>query len=129
MVAEFESDLIRLRTKEGMRVAKGKAKLRGNQPRLNPCQEAHPVDLYRQGEYSTAELADLFGVARSTVYRALQRDQVRSQANAHRAAQTAQAFTCELRRWRQGCSAGQGPARQPEHHCMPDRKMPQEVGS
>ena len=41
--------------------------------------------LYRQGEYSTAELADLFGVARSTVYRALQRDQARGQTNGHRA--------------------------------------------
>ena len=75
MVAEFEADLIRLRTREGMRVAKAKGKLRGKQPKLNPRQEAHLVDLYRQGEHSTAELADLFGVARSTVYRALQRDQ------------------------------------------------------
>jgi len=87
MVAEFESDLIRLRTKEGMRVAKAKGKLRGKQPKLNPRQEAHLVDLYRQGEHSTVELADLFGVARSTVYRALQRDQVRGLANAHRAAE------------------------------------------
>jgi DNA invertase Pin-like site-specific DNA recombinase len=35
MVAEFESDLIRLRTKEGMRVAKAKGRLRGRQPKLN----------------------------------------------------------------------------------------------
>jgi DNA invertase Pin-like site-specific DNA recombinase len=76
MVAEFESDLIRLRTKEGMRVAKAKGRLRGKQPKLNPRQEAHLVSLFRHGEHSTAELADLFGVARSTVYRALQRDQV-----------------------------------------------------
>ena len=81
MVAEFESDLIRLRTREGMRVAKAKGKLRGKQPKLNPRQEAHLVDLYRRGEHSTAELADLFGVARSTVYRALQRDRT----NGHRA--------------------------------------------
>ena len=45
------------------------------------------MDLYRQGEHSPAELADLFGIARSTVYRALQRDQARGQANGHRAAQ------------------------------------------
>ena len=32
MVAEFESDLIRLRTKEGMRVAKAKGRLRGKHP-------------------------------------------------------------------------------------------------
>lgn len=30
MVAEFESDLIRLRTREGMKVAKAKGRLRGN---------------------------------------------------------------------------------------------------
>ncbi len=86
MVAEFEADLIRLRTREGMRVAKAKGKLRGKQPKLNPRQEAHLVALYRQGEHSTAELADLFGVARSTVYRALERDRARGQTNGHRAA-------------------------------------------
>ena len=32
MVAEFESDLIRLRTREGMKVAKAKGRLRGKQP-------------------------------------------------------------------------------------------------
>ena len=35
MVAEFESDLIRLRTREGMRVAKAKGKLCGKQPKRN----------------------------------------------------------------------------------------------
>jgi DNA invertase Pin-like site-specific DNA recombinase len=74
MVAEFEADLIRLRTREGMKVARAKGRLRGKQPKLNPRQEAHLVALHRAGEHSTAELADLFGVARSTVYRALERD-------------------------------------------------------
>jgi len=73
MVAEFESDLIRLRTKEGMRVAKAKGRLRGKKPKLNARQEAHLVSLTAAGEHSTAELADLFGVGRSTVYRALER--------------------------------------------------------
>jgi DNA invertase Pin-like site-specific DNA recombinase len=79
MVAEFEADLIRLRTREGMKVAKAKGRLRGKQPKLNPRQEAHLVALHHAGEHSTgehstAELGDLFGVARSTVYRAIQRD-------------------------------------------------------
>jgi DNA invertase Pin-like site-specific DNA recombinase len=73
MIAEFESDLIRLRTREGMKVAKAKGRLRGKQPKLNPRQEAHLVALFEAGEHSTAELADLFGVGRSTVYRAEQR--------------------------------------------------------
>jgi Resolvase, N terminal domain len=53
MVAQFESDLIRLRTTEGMRVAKAKGRLRGKQPKLNPRQEAHLVALYRAAEHST----------------------------------------------------------------------------
>ena len=36
MVAEFKSDLIRLRTREGIKVAKAKGRLRGKQPKLNP---------------------------------------------------------------------------------------------
>jgi len=77
MVAEFESDLIRLRTREGMKVAKAKGHLRGKQPKLNPRQEAHLVALHQAGEHSTRELSDLFGVARSTVYRAIERDATR----------------------------------------------------
>ena len=73
MVAEFESDLIRLRTKEGMRVAKAKGRLRGRKPKLNARQEAHLVSLIAAGEHSTAQLADLFGVSRPTVYRVLER--------------------------------------------------------
>ena len=73
MVAEFEGDLIRSRTREGMRVAKAKGHLRGKQPKLNPRQEAHLVELLNTGEYTTSEVGDLFGVARSTVYRAVAR--------------------------------------------------------
>ena len=65
MVAEFESDLIRLRTREGMKVAKAKGRLRGKQPKLSRKQEAHLVSLVHSGEYSTAEVAGLFGVGRS----------------------------------------------------------------
>jgi hypothetical protein len=63
-----------------MRVAKAKGRLRGKQPKLNVRQEAHLVALYRAGERSVAELGDLFGVTRSTVYRAIQRDAARQAA-------------------------------------------------
>ena len=81
MVAEFEADLIRLRTREGMKVAKAKGHLRGKQPKLSRRQEAHLVSLIHGGEYSTAEVAELFGVARSTVYRAMGRERDRSRAD------------------------------------------------
>jgi DNA invertase Pin-like site-specific DNA recombinase len=73
MVAEFEADLARARTREGMAVAKAKGRPRGKQPKLSPRQEAHLVAVWRDGTHTTAELAELFAVARSTVYRAIQR--------------------------------------------------------
>jgi hypothetical protein len=79
MVAEFEADLIRLRTREGMKVAKAKGRLRGKQPKLSPIQEAHLVKLYRAGEHTIGDLEELFAVTQSTVYRAIQRDQRRCQ--------------------------------------------------
>ena len=73
MFAEFELDMIRQRTREGMAIAKAKGRLRGKSPKLKPAQEKHLVELWRAGRHTGAELAELFGVARSTVYRAVQR--------------------------------------------------------
>lgn len=73
MVAEFEADLIRARTREGMKVAKAKGRLRGKSPKLTPRQEAHLVQLHAADKHTEGELAELFSVGRSTVYRALQR--------------------------------------------------------
>jgi len=73
MMAEFESDLIRLRTREGMKVAKPKGRLRGKQPKLKPNQAKHLLELHDSGNYTQAELAELFGVGRSTIYRTIER--------------------------------------------------------
>ncbi len=73
MIAEFEADLARARTREGMAVARAKGRLRGKQPKLSPRQEAHLVQLYRAGEHTVSELEELFTVTRSTVYRAVAR--------------------------------------------------------
>ena len=54
-------------------VAKAKGRLRGKQPKLSPTQEAHLVKLYRAGEHTVSELEELFGITRSTVYRAIRR--------------------------------------------------------
>ncbi len=71
MVAEFEADLIRARTREGMQVARAKGHLRGKQPKLTVNQAKHLVELVDLGRHSTSELAELFGVSRSTIYRTL----------------------------------------------------------
>ena len=73
LVAEFEADLIRSRTREGMAIARAKGRLRGKKPKLSPAQEAHLVALHNAGDHTSAEIAELFGVARSTVYRAVSR--------------------------------------------------------
>ncbi|WP_405417036.1 recombinase family protein [Pseudonocardia alni] len=73
MIAEFEADLVRMRPREGMKVARAKGRLRGKQPKLSPRQEAHLVSLHSAGEHTISELEELFSVTRSTVYRALSR--------------------------------------------------------
>ncbi|TFC87422.1 recombinase family protein [Cryobacterium sp. TMT4-31] len=73
MVTEFESDLIRARTREGMQVAKAKGRLRGKQPKLSNTQQKLLVEVHNAGTHSTAEIAELFNVARLTVYRTVQR--------------------------------------------------------
>jgi len=54
-------------------VARAAGKLRGRKPKLTPTREALLVDLHRTGQKSPSDLAELFGVGRSTVYRALER--------------------------------------------------------
>ncbi len=73
LIAEFEADLARLRTREGMQIAKAKGRLRGKQPKLKPVTEKHLVETYRAGRHTTGELAEMFGVSRATVYRAMKR--------------------------------------------------------
>lgn len=80
MVAEFEGELIRARTREGMKVAKAKGRLRGKKPKLSPRQEAHLVELHANGEYTMSEIAELFSVGRSTAYRALERSRQKQES-------------------------------------------------
>ena len=82
MVAEFEADLIRLRTKEGTRVARAKGSSAGQAAQAQPATGGALVMLYRASEHTASELEDLFGITRSTVYRAVQRDTRRQQAGA-----------------------------------------------
>src|SRR5713226_7379255 len=71
--AEFEVDLIRLRTREGMAMARAKGKLRGKRPKLSDKQHNELWRMYETGEYSINDLAELFAVSRPTVYRTLAR--------------------------------------------------------
>jgi DNA invertase Pin-like site-specific DNA recombinase len=54
-------------------VARAKGKLRGKQPKLSPKQQRELVRMAGTGEYTIADLAELFTVSRTTIYRTLQR--------------------------------------------------------
>ena len=71
--AEFESDLIRMRTREGMAMARARGRLRGKKPKLSEKQGRELRRMYDTGEYSISDLADVFSVSRPTIYRTLHR--------------------------------------------------------
>jgi DNA invertase Pin-like site-specific DNA recombinase len=71
--AEFEADLLSLRTREGMAVARAKGRLKGKPPKLSGAQQAHLLKQLATREHTIPELAELFSVSRATVYRVIQR--------------------------------------------------------
>ena len=73
LVADLEADLVRLRTREGMAEASAKGHLRGRRPTLTPAQERQLVTTLHEGSRTASEVAEIFGVSRATVYRAVRR--------------------------------------------------------
>jgi hypothetical protein len=102
VVQIIESDLIRLRTREGMKVAKAKGRLRGKQPKLKPNQAKHLLELHDSGNYTQAELGELLGVGRSTIYRTI--DRMRS--NHSNPSDRARTSLCRRRRTRSSALRG-----------------------
>jgi len=56
-----------------MAIAREKGKLRGKQPKLSDKQQKELCRMYKTGQYSISDLAELFSVSRPTVYRTLAR--------------------------------------------------------
>ena len=71
--AEFEANLIRLRTREGMKIARAKGRLKGKQPKLSDKQQKELGRMHGTGQYTISDLAELFSISRPTVYRTLAR--------------------------------------------------------
>ncbi len=54
-----------------MAVARARGRLKGKQPKLTARQQAELVRMHGSGEYTVAELMEVFSVGRATVYRTL----------------------------------------------------------
>jgi predicted DNA-binding protein YlxM (UPF0122 family) len=53
------------------------ARAKGKQPKLSARQQTEPRRTHATGDYSIADLAELFSIGRATVYRTLQRQATR----------------------------------------------------
>ncbi len=82
IAAERKADLIRIHTGEGIADASAKGRLRRKQPTLTAARQRRLFHLQAVGDPARAELAALFGVARSTICRPLQRASLISQQGA-----------------------------------------------
>jgi DNA invertase Pin-like site-specific DNA recombinase len=73
-IADFERSLIVERTSQGRQAAKARGVRFGPKPALTSSQIAHARELCDAGK-PIAEVAKLFGVHRSTIYRAIEAEQ------------------------------------------------------
>ena len=70
-LAEFERNLIRERTMAGLKAARARGRMGGRPAKLSPQEIKAIRALLKTAEMPVAEIAARFGVARSTLYRAL----------------------------------------------------------
>jgi DNA invertase Pin-like site-specific DNA recombinase len=70
-LAEFESELIRERTKAGLAAARARGRKGGRPRKLSPEAVAVARGMYNEKTHSLATIAATLGVSRATVYRAI----------------------------------------------------------
>lgn len=83
-IAEFERSLIIDRTRSGREAAKARGVKFGPKPTLNAAQIDHARELINQEDRTVKEAAELLGVHRSTLYRALERSEEMTPTEARR---------------------------------------------
>jgi DNA invertase Pin-like site-specific DNA recombinase len=73
--AGFEAGLLKMRTRESMAIARSRGELKGRAPKLTARRQAQLVRMHATGDYTIAELMEVFSIGRATVYRTLTRSQ------------------------------------------------------
>lgn len=71
-LAEFERDLIRERTQAGLSAARARGRLGGRPAKLTTAQIREVKKLYESRAVTVAEIGKIFGVSKTTIYRALE---------------------------------------------------------
>ena len=69
-IAQFERDVIADRTREGLNSARARGR-KGGRPRTDSDKLRKAIKLYNTQQYSLAEIEDMTGVKRSTLYRGI----------------------------------------------------------
>lgn len=71
-LAQFERDLTRQRTREGLAAARARGR-KGGRPGADPSRLATAVKMHASGLHTVAEITAATGISRSVLYRALKR--------------------------------------------------------
>ena len=68
-LAEFERNLIRERTKTGLEAARARGRKGGRAKKLSEPKRKLAVDLYRKKDHTIAEICEMVGVTKPTLYK------------------------------------------------------------
>ena len=68
-LAQFERDVIAERTMEGLKAARARGR-KGGRPRCDPHKLRQALKLYEAGQHTVAEIEELTGIKKATLYRA-----------------------------------------------------------
>ena len=68
-LAQFERDVIAERTREGLRAARARGR-KGGRPRCDQRKLQQALKLYEAGKHTAAEIEELTGIKKATLYRA-----------------------------------------------------------
>lgn len=75
-IAEFEHELIKERTVDGLAAARARGRSGGRKPSLTPAARRQIQEMYDSRDYTVDQIAKAFKTTRPTIYRALDPDTI-----------------------------------------------------
>lgn len=81
LMAEFESDLIRSRTRDAVAAAKAAGKMKGRPHKLSPEERAYLLQIHETGQFKIETLCKKTGLKRSSLYTNLQLARIEREAS------------------------------------------------